>query len=81
MERYSKKVLSWDGEAQLIPTAENQFIWVDTTARWRIADPKMFYQSVGTMTQAASRLDDVIDSRCARSSPATRWSKRCATPT
>ena len=53
VERYSKKVLAWDGEAQLIPTQENQFIWVDTTARWRIVDPKLFYQSVGTMTQAA----------------------------
>jgi membrane protease subunit HflC len=62
VERYSKKVLAWDGEAQLIPTKENQFIWVDSTARWRIVDPKLFYQSVGTMTQAASRLDDVIDS-------------------
>ena len=62
VERFSKKVLAWDGEAQLIPTKENQFIWVDTTARWRIKDPKLFYQSVGTMTQAHSRLDDVIDS-------------------
>jgi membrane protease subunit HflC len=62
VERYSKKVLSWDGEAQLIPTQENQFIWVDTTARWRIVDPKLFYQSVGNMTMAHSRLDDVIDS-------------------
>lgn len=62
VERYSKKVLSWDGEAQLIPTQENQFIWVDATARWKIVDPRLFYQSVGTMTQAHSRLDDVIDS-------------------
>jgi membrane protease subunit HflC len=62
VEKYSRKVLAWDGEAQLIPTRENQFIWVDTTARWRIVDPKLFYQSVGTMTQAQSRLDDVIDS-------------------
>ncbi len=58
----SKKVQSWDGDAQRIPTSENQFIWVDTTARWRIADPKKFYESVGTMTTAQGRLDDVIDS-------------------
>jgi membrane protease subunit HflC len=62
VERFSKKVLAWDGEAQLIPTKENQFIWVDVTARWRITDPKLFYQSVGSMTPAHSRLDDVIDS-------------------
>ena len=60
--KYSKKVQSWDGDAQRIPTSENQFIWVDTTARWRITDPKKFYESVGSMTQAQGRLDDVIDS-------------------
>jgi len=62
VQRYPKKVLSWDGEAQRLPTEENQFIWVDATARWRIIDPKLFYESVGTVTQAHSRLDDVIDS-------------------
>jgi modulator of FtsH protease HflC len=60
--KYSKKVQSWDGDAQRIPTSENQFIWVDTTARWRIIDSKKFYESVGSMTQAQGRLDDVIDS-------------------
>ena len=60
--KYSKKVQSWDGDAQRIPTSENQFIWVDTTARWRIADPKKFYESVGSIAQAQGRLDDVIDS-------------------
>jgi membrane protease subunit HflC len=60
--KYSKKIQSWDGDAQRIPTSENQFIWVDTTARWRISDPKKFYESVGSMTQAQGRMDDVIDS-------------------
>jgi len=62
VNRYPKKILSWDGEPQRLPTAENQFIWVDTTARWMIDDPKKFYESVGTITQAQSRMDDVIDS-------------------
>lgn len=57
-----KKILSWDGAAQRIPTEENQFIWVDTTARWRISDPELFYESVTSIDQAASRLDDIIDS-------------------
>ncbi|WP_455382783.1 protease modulator HflC [Salinispira pacifica] len=59
---YSNKVLSWDGDPSLIPTAENQFIWVDATARWRISDPVMFYGRLTTMTQAYSRLDDIIES-------------------
>ena len=60
--KYSKKVLSWNGDAQRIPTRENQFIWVDTTARWRITDPALFYESVTTITQGYARLDDVVDS-------------------
>ncbi|MFA5571310.1 MAG: protease modulator HflC [Sphaerochaetaceae bacterium] len=60
--KYPKKIMSWDGEAQRIPTKENQFIWVDTTARWRINDPNLFYQSVNTVPYAIMRLNDVIDS-------------------
>jgi membrane protease subunit HflC len=60
--KYSKRVQSWDGNAQRIPTSENQFIWVDITARWRIVDSKKFYESVGSMVQAQGRMDDVIDS-------------------
>ncbi len=60
--KYPKKILSWDGDAQRVPTSENQFIWIDTTARWRITDPIKFYESVTTLEQGWSRLDDVIDS-------------------
>ncbi len=60
--KYSNKLLSWDGAPRRMPTAENQFIWVDTTARWRIADPELFYRSVTTMERAYSRLDDIIES-------------------
>ncbi|MCK5157318.1 MAG: protease modulator HflC [Spirochaetales bacterium] len=60
--KYSKKVLSWDGDAQRIPTKENQFIWVDTTARWKIVDPLKFYKAVNTIDQGYARLDDVVDS-------------------
>jgi modulator of FtsH protease HflC len=60
--KYSKRILAWDGEAQRIPTQEKMFIWVDTTARWRISDPLKFYESVTTMEGAFGRLDEVIDS-------------------
>jgi modulator of FtsH protease HflC len=59
---FPKRLMSWDGEKQSIPTKENQFIWVDTTARWRISDPLKFYESVSTLESAYGRLDDVIDS-------------------
>jgi len=60
--KYTKKVQSWDGSAQRLPTSENQFIWVDATARWLITDPKKFYESVTSINQAHARLDDIIDS-------------------
>jgi modulator of FtsH protease HflC len=60
--KYPKKVMSWDGEPQRIQTKENQYIWVDTTARWRIADPVKFYESVNNLDSAYGKLGDVLDS-------------------
>jgi membrane protease subunit HflC len=60
--RYSARILPWDGNAQRMPTSERQFIWVDTTARWRIDDPSLFYASVTTVSEAFARMDEIIDS-------------------
>ena len=60
--RFEKRLLIWDGDPNQIPTKGREFIWVDTTARWRIADAKKFLESVATEAGARSRLDDVIDS-------------------
>jgi membrane protease subunit HflC len=60
--KYSAKILSWDGDAQRIPTKENQFIYVDPTSRWVISDPKRFYETVKTVENAQLRLDDILDS-------------------
>ena len=59
---YPNKIISWDGAAQRIPTKENQFIWVDTTARWKIADPAKYYETVNTVNNGIARLNDVLDS-------------------
>ena len=59
---YPKKIQSWDGDAQLYPTEENQYIWVDITARWQIQDPKIFYERLGEIDSAQQRLDQVINS-------------------
>lgn len=61
---YPKLVLSLDGDAQRIPTKENQFIIVDTTSRWRISDPEKFYQSFTSLNNAYNKLSDIIDSSC-----------------
>ena len=60
--RFPKKIISWDGEPTEVPTQERQFIFVDTTARWRIDNPVLFYESVTDEAGAQTRLDAVIDS-------------------
>jgi membrane protease subunit HflC len=59
---FEERLLSWDGSATQIPTKDKKFIWVDTTARWRIVDPLKFLQTVGDERIAQGRLDDIIDS-------------------
>ena len=62
VRRFEKRLLIWDGDPNQIPTAGREFIWVDTTARWRIVDPLKFLESVASESGAQSRLDDIIDS-------------------
>jgi membrane protease subunit HflC len=62
VNRFDKRLQDWDGDANQIPTADKRFIWVDTTARWRIVDPLLFLQTVRDETGAQARLDDIIDS-------------------
>jgi len=60
--RFEKRILRWDGDRNEIPTKDKKFIWVDTTARWRIVDPLKFLESVrGSRRTALSRLDDLVD--------------------
>jgi len=59
---FDKRLLVWDGVPTQIPTRDKKYIWVDTTARWRIVDPLKFLQSVGSERGAQARLDDIIDS-------------------
>jgi len=62
VRRFDKRLLVWDGDVSQIPTRGREFILVDTTARWRIADPLQFLRSVRDEMGARSRLDDIIDS-------------------
>ena len=62
VRRFDKRLLAWDGDVSQIPTLGREFIIVDTTARWRIADPLQFLRSVRDESGARTRLDDIIDS-------------------
>jgi len=59
---FEKRLIDWDGDPNQIPTKDKRYIWLDTTARWRITDALKFLQSVGTETSAHARLDDIINS-------------------
>ena len=62
VRRFEKRLLVWDGDPNQIPTKGREFIWVDTTARWRIADAKKFLENVASEEGARNRLNDIIDS-------------------
>jgi len=61
LHRFDKRWLEFDGDPNQIPTKDKKYIWVETYARWRIADPLRFYQAVTDERGGQSRLDDVVD--------------------
>lgn len=56
-----KRILSWDGYPNQIPTRDKKYIIVDTTARWRITDALKFIQTVQNERGAKARLDAILD--------------------
>jgi membrane protease subunit HflC len=61
VNRFEKRWLEWSGDPNQIPTRDKKYIWVETFARWRIADPLRFFQRMRDERTAQSRLDDIID--------------------
>ena len=59
---FDKKILIWDGDPNQIPTKDKTFVFVDVTARWRIANALVFLQAVNNEARAMTILDDIIDS-------------------
>jgi membrane protease subunit HflC len=62
VRRFDRRLLAWDGDVSQIPTLGREFIVVDTTARWRIAEPLQFLRAVRDEAGARTRLDDILDS-------------------
>jgi len=56
-----KRILTWDGYPNQIPTRDKKYIVVDTTARWRIDDALKFIQTVQNESGAKARLDAILD--------------------
>jgi len=58
---FDKRILTWDGDQEQIPTKDKKYIWVDTTARWRIKDLRKFAETVQSEQGARNRLDGILD--------------------
>jgi membrane protease subunit HflC len=62
VSRFDKRILEWDGSPSEMTTRDKLYVVVDTFARWRIADPLKYFQSLRDERSALSRLDDIIGS-------------------
>jgi membrane protease subunit HflC len=60
VNRIEKRVMEWDGPPTEMPTRDKLYITVDNFARWRISDPKKYFESLRDTRTALSRLDDAI---------------------
>ncbi len=58
---FPNNLQEWDGDPGQIPTKDKTYIWVNTFARWKIVDPVAFFKTVGFVTRAQQRLDEIID--------------------
>lgn len=59
---FDKRLLEWDGRPRSLTTLDKVSIYIDTTARWKIADPLLYLQSVeGNELVAQARLDNFIE--------------------
>ncbi len=56
---FPKTVLFYDIPASEVLTVDQKSMTVDSYLTWEITDPKMFYQTVGTISEAETRLDAI----------------------
>ena len=61
VRRFERRILEWDGHPSEVTTKDKRFIVIDTYARWKIEDPKIFFERVKDEVFAQSRLDDILD--------------------
>ena len=58
---YEKRLLTWDGDPEQIPTKDKKYILVDTTARWKISDAVKYAKIVINEYGAQNKLNGIID--------------------
>lgn len=57
-----KRIMSWDGRPNDMPTKDKLYITVDNFARWRVSDPLQYFLRLRDERSAQSRLDDILGS-------------------
>ena len=62
VHRLEKRLLPWDGDPENMQTRDKKRIFIDVWARWRIVDPKKFFQAVRSEQRGYKILDDLVDS-------------------
>jgi membrane protease subunit HflC len=62
VNRFDKRILEWDGPPANMPTKDKVYIVVDSFARWRITEPRAFFENLRDERSALSRLNDVLGS-------------------
>jgi membrane protease subunit HflC len=58
--KYDRRILDFEPPAEEVTAADQKRLLVDTYARFRIANPLQFYQTVGTEQIARTRLGSII---------------------
>ena len=66
IHKFEKRYLEWDGDPNQVTTKDKLFIFIDTYARWRIVDAKLFFEKVQNEFGAQGRLDDILDGEAAK---------------
>ncbi len=62
VQSLEKRILPWDGNPENMQTRDKKRIFVDSWARWRIADLETFYTNLRTEVRGQKILDDIVDS-------------------
>jgi membrane protease subunit HflC len=59
LHRYDRRLLRYEANPRDLYTAEKLLLAVDYYAMWRVADPRLFFESVRTVSAALRRLDTI----------------------
>ena len=64
--KFEKRLLIFDAPAESLLTSDKKRLIIDVYARGRVTDPLLFFQTVRSVTQARSRVIDIVASELRR---------------